>query len=54
MIGENTGDPRALQDDCGFKTGFLAANVAFGLERPEHAPELKAAIVWAASSNDLR
>ena len=30
--------------DCGTKLGFLLANVAYGLERPELAPALKAAI----------
>jgi UTP--glucose-1-phosphate uridylyltransferase len=30
--------------DCGSKIGFLAANVAYGLERPELAPALKAEI----------
>ena len=30
--------------DCGSKVGFLAANVAFALEREEIAPELRAAI----------
>jgi len=28
--------------DCGSKIGFLAANVAYGLERPDIAPELRA------------
>jgi UTP--glucose-1-phosphate uridylyltransferase len=28
--------------DCGSKTGFLAANVAYALARPDIAPELKA------------
>jgi UTP--glucose-1-phosphate uridylyltransferase len=28
--------------DCGAKLGFLAANVAFGLERPDLAPALRA------------
>ncbi|MFZ0069510.1 MAG: UTP--glucose-1-phosphate uridylyltransferase, partial [Pseudolabrys sp.] len=27
--------------DCGSKIGFLAANVAYGLERPDIAPELR-------------
>ena len=27
--------------DCGSKIGFLAANVAYGLARPDIAPELK-------------
>jgi UTP--glucose-1-phosphate uridylyltransferase len=30
--------------DCGSKIGFLAANVAYGLERPELAPALRAEI----------
>jgi UTP--glucose-1-phosphate uridylyltransferase len=30
--------------DCGSKIGFLAANVAYGLERPDIAPELRAEI----------
>jgi UTP--glucose-1-phosphate uridylyltransferase len=30
--------------DCGSKTGFLAANVAYGLERPDIAPEFRAEI----------
>ncbi len=30
--------------DCGTKIGFLLANLAYGLERPDLAPELKAAI----------
>jgi len=30
--------------DCGSKIGFLAANVAFGLDRPDLAPELRAEI----------
>jgi UTP--glucose-1-phosphate uridylyltransferase len=28
--------------DCGSKIGFLAANIAYGLERPDIAPELRA------------
>ena len=28
--------------DCGSKIGFLAANVAYGLERPDIAPDLRA------------
>src|SRR3954463_3421555 len=28
--------------DCGSKIGFLAANVSYGLERPDLAPELRA------------
>jgi UTP--glucose-1-phosphate uridylyltransferase len=28
--------------DCGSKIGFLAANVAYGLQRPDIAPELRA------------
>ena len=28
--------------DCGSKIGFLAANVAYGLERSDIAPELRA------------
>ena len=27
--------------DCGSKIGFLTANVAYGLERPDIAPELR-------------
>ena len=27
--------------DCGSKIGFLAANVAYGLERPDIAPEFR-------------
>jgi len=30
--------------DCGSKIGFLAANVAYGLDRPDLAPELRAEI----------
>jgi UTP--glucose-1-phosphate uridylyltransferase len=30
--------------DCGSKIGFLAANVAYGLERPDIAPEFRDAI----------
>ena len=30
--------------DCGSKTGFLAANVAYALERPDIAPEFRAEI----------
>jgi UTP--glucose-1-phosphate uridylyltransferase len=30
--------------DCGSKIGFLAANVSYGLERPDIAPEFRAAI----------
>jgi UTP--glucose-1-phosphate uridylyltransferase len=30
--------------DCGSKIGFLTANVAYGLERPDIAPELRAEI----------
>lgn len=30
--------------DCGSKIGFLAANVAYGLERPDLAPEFRAEI----------
>jgi UTP--glucose-1-phosphate uridylyltransferase len=30
--------------DCGSKIGFLAANVAYGLDRPDIAPELRAEI----------
>jgi UTP--glucose-1-phosphate uridylyltransferase len=30
--------------DCGTKIGFLLANLAYGLERPDLAPALKAAI----------
>ena len=28
--------------DCGSKIGFLTANIAYGLERPDIAPELRA------------
>ena len=28
--------------DCGSKIGFLTANVSYGLERPDLAPELRA------------
>ena len=31
--------------DCGSKIGFLAANVAFGLARPDLGPELKAELL---------
>jgi UTP--glucose-1-phosphate uridylyltransferase len=31
--------------DCGSKIGFLAANVAYGLERPDIAPEFRAEIL---------
>jgi UTP--glucose-1-phosphate uridylyltransferase len=31
--------------DCGSKVGFLAANIAYGLERPDLAPALRAEIV---------
>ncbi len=31
--------------DCGSKVGFLAANLAYGLERPDLAPALRAEIV---------
>ena len=27
--------------DCGSKIGFLTANIAYGLERPDIAPELR-------------
>jgi UTP--glucose-1-phosphate uridylyltransferase len=30
--------------DCGSKIGFLTANIAYGLERPDLAPELRAEI----------
>jgi UTP--glucose-1-phosphate uridylyltransferase len=30
--------------DCGAKIGFLAANVAYGLARPDLAPALRAEI----------
>lgn len=30
--------------DCGSKIGFLTANIAYGLERPELAPELRAEV----------
>ena len=30
--------------DCGSKIGFLTANIAYGLERPDIAPELRAEI----------
>jgi UTP--glucose-1-phosphate uridylyltransferase len=30
--------------DCGSKIGFLAANIAYGLARPDIAPDLKAAL----------
>jgi UTP--glucose-1-phosphate uridylyltransferase len=30
--------------DCGSKVGFLAANIAYGLERPDLAPALRAEI----------
>ena len=30
--------------DCGSKIGFLTANVAYGLERPDIAPELRSEI----------
>jgi UTP--glucose-1-phosphate uridylyltransferase len=30
--------------DCGSKIGFLAANVAYGLDRPDLAPEFRAEI----------
>ena len=30
--------------DCGSKIGFLAANVAYALERPDSAPALRAEI----------
>jgi UTP--glucose-1-phosphate uridylyltransferase len=32
--------------DCGSKIGFLAANVAYGLARPDIAPEFRAEIEW--------
>jgi UTP--glucose-1-phosphate uridylyltransferase len=30
--------------DCGSKIGFLAANVAYGLQRDDIAPELRAEV----------
>ena len=34
--------------DCGSKTGFLAANVAYGLARPDIEPEFRAELATAA------
>jgi UTP--glucose-1-phosphate uridylyltransferase len=32
--------------DCGSKIGFLTANVAYALERPDLAPEFRAELQW--------
>jgi UTP--glucose-1-phosphate uridylyltransferase len=37
--------------DCGSKLGFLSANVAYGLQRPDLAPELRAEIQRLLSEN---
>ena len=38
--------------DCGSKIGFLSANVAYGLERPDIAPELRKELAACSGRNN--